>query len=111
MAFEWFFNFVSYENIEVVSIALGVLVFVVAYDLMKRMMDQKMSFIVCLIIGVMLAWRVYSALSADGTHAFAISLSSVTMTSHCSSCAYIPASGSKSGWSCFRERSRLRSSV
>lgn len=61
MAFEWFLNFVSYENIEVVSIAVGVLVFVVAYDLMKRMMDPKMSFIICLIIGIMLSWRVYSA--------------------------------------------------
>jgi xanthine/uracil permease len=72
MAFEWFLNFVSYENIEVVSIALGVLVFVVAYDLMKRMMDRRMSFIVCLIIGIMLAWRVYSAPELVTNAAFGI---------------------------------------
>lgn len=61
MAFEWFWNFVNYENIEVVSVALGVLVFVVCFDLLKKRFDKTPAFIVALVIGVFLAWRIYAA--------------------------------------------------
>ena len=74
MAFEWFFNFVSYENIEVVSIAVGVLVFVVCFDMLKRMMDRNMSLIIALVIGIMLAWRIYNAPELITNAAFGILL-------------------------------------
>jgi len=61
MALEWLLNVVNYENFEVVSIAVGLLVFVVCFDLLKRRFDKGVSFIVALVIGLLLSWRIYSA--------------------------------------------------